>query len=235
VHSDRFSRLRERLGLPDVSEELLEQAFRHTSFVREQGMDDLASNQRLEFLGDAVLDVIFADFLYLNHPELSEGQLTRLKAALVRKSALASIAVALNLGEFLLLGHGEESSGGRDKHSLLADVVEALIGAVFLASGWDASRRLVLDHFGELLADAESRETLRDSKSSLQELVQGRGAQPPDYHVVRTEGPPHDRVFRVQALFSDAVIGEGSGASKRDAEQQAAANALAAADEWLTQ
>jgi len=235
VCSDRFTLLRERLALPEVSDELLEQALRHSSYVREQALDEHASNQRLEFLGDAVLDVIFADLLYHTHPDLTEGELTRLKAELVRKRALASIAKSVGLGEFLLLGRGEESTGGREKSSLLGDAVEALIGAVFLSGGWDAAREMVLTSFRPLLAKAESRDTLRDSKSRLQELLQSSGAPPPRYRVASADGPPHERRFRVEAIFQDQTIGVGDGPSKRDAEQGAAAEALENVDEWLEQ
>lgn len=235
LSSDRFALLRERLALPEVSDELLEQALRHSSYVREQVLDEHASNQRLEFLGDAVLDLIFADRLYCTHPDLTEGELTRLKAELVRKRALASIARSVGLGEFLLLGRGEESTGGRAKSSLLADAVEAVIGAVFIENGWDATREMVLANFRPLLAEAEARDTLRDSKSRLQELLQSSGAPPPRYRVARTDGPPHERRFHVEAIFQNNVIGVGDGPSKRDAEQGAAAEALENVDEWLEQ
>ncbi len=126
--SERLALLRERLALPEMPDELLVQALRHSSYVREQALDEHASNQRLEFLGDAVLDLIFADRLYCTHPDLTEGELTRLKAELVRKRALASIARSVELGEFLLLGRGEESTGGREKPSLLADAWRGLHG-----------------------------------------------------------------------------------------------------------
>ncbi len=236
VCSDRFALLRERLALPDeVSDELLEQALRHSSYVREHALDEHASNQRLEFLGDAVLDLIFADLLYRTHPQHTEGELTRLKAELVRKRALASIATSVGLGEFLLLGRGEDSTGGREKASLLADAVEALIGAVFLAVGWDAARDMVLTNFRPLLAEAEGRDTLRDSKSRLQELLQSSGAPPPQYCVAKTDGPPHERRFCVEAKFDDQIIGVGDGPSKREAEQAAAAEALENVDDWLEQ
>lgn len=233
MYSDRFARLRTALGLPEMPPELLEQAFRHTSFVREEGLDELASNQRLEFLGDAVLDLVFADYLYRARPELTEGQLTRLKAELVRRSALAAVATELDFGSYLLLGRGEESTGGREKNSLLADVVEALIGAVFLAGGWQAAHDFVITHFEALLNETQLRQNLSDAKSRLQELLQADGAAPPVYEVTRTDGPPHDRVFHVQVVFAGRPIGAGAGPSKRDAEQEAAAAALECIEEWF--
>ncbi len=230
---NRFAQLRDQLNLEGIPEDLLEQAFTHSSYARERHLSELASNQRLEFLGDAVLDLVFAAYLYQRYPEIPEGDLTRLKAALVRKSALASIARSLNLGKYLLLGRGEEGSGGRKKASLLADLTEALIGAVFLSRGFEYTREFVLDLFRELLADVASRDTLRDHKSALQEVLQGRGMSPPVYRVVRTEGPPHNRRFTVEAAIEEEVIGTGEGGAKRVAEQQAAEEALENLDDWL--
>ncbi|MEA3400693.1 MAG: ribonuclease III [Armatimonadota bacterium] len=232
---ERFASLKQRLGLQFVPDELLELAFRHSSYVREQGLDELASNQRLEYLGDAVLDLVFASYLYSAHAELPEGALTRMKAALVRKSALAAVARELGLGKYLLLGRGEETTGGRNKASLLADLVEALIGAIFLSGGFVAARDFVLEHFGTLLEDVHGRESLRDHKSALQEVLQACGETPPSYRVVRTEGPPHDRWFIVEATHEGGVIGVGEGRSKRAAEQEAAREALDTVEEWLSE
>ncbi|MGC9318276.1 MAG: ribonuclease III [Armatimonadota bacterium] len=229
---ERFADLKQRLGLDYVPDELLEMAFRHSSYVREQGLDELASNQRLEYLGDAVLDLVFASYLYSMHPELPEGDLTRMKAALVRRSALATVARELGLGEYLLLGRGEEITGGRNKASLLSDLVEALIGAIFLSGGFVAARDFVLEHFDTLLEDVHRRESLRDHKSALQEVLQACGQTPPSYRVVRTEGPPHDRWFMVEAIHNGDVIGVGEGRSKRAAEQEAAREALDSTEQW---
>lgn len=233
VESHRLDELRDRLDLESVSEDLLELAFTHTSYAREHGLDELANNQRLEYLGDAVLDLVCAAYLYRTYPDMPEGDLTRLKAAIVRKSALASVARELELGQHILLGRGEESTGGRRKASLLADVVEALIGAIFLSTGLDGAREFVLKHFSALLEDVESRETLCDHKSALQEILQARSMPPPRYRVIRTEGPPHDRWFTVEACLNGDVIGTGEGGAKRVAEQQAAEEALASIDDWL--
>lgn len=229
----RFAKLRENLGLLDVPDDLLELAFTHSSYARERGLNELASNQRLEYLGDAVLDLVFAAHLYQSYPTMPEGDLTRLKAAVVRKSALAAVARQLELGQYILLGRGEETTGGRRKASLLADVVEALIGAVFLAGGFDRAHEFVLLHFSSLLGDVEARDSLRDHKSALQEVLQARAMVPPRYRVVRTEGPPHDRWFTVEACLDGDVIGTGEGATKRAAEQEAAEEAMATIDEWL--
>ena len=229
----RFAKLQQRLELEDLPADLVELAFTHTSYARERDLNELASNQRLEYLGDAVLDLVFAAYLYEEFPGVPEGDLTRLKAALVRKSSLASIARQLELGDYLLLGRGEESTGGRKKASLLADLTEALIGVVFLSRGFEPARQFVLEHFADLLADVVNRDSLRDHKSALQEVLQSRGMSPPDYRVVLTEGPPHDRRFTVEAMFGGEVIGTGEGGAKRVAEQHAAEEALDNLDDWL--
>jgi len=233
VDSHRFDELRKRLDLGSVSDDLLELAFTHSSYSREHELDELANNQRLEYLGDAVLDLVCAAYLYRTYPDMPEGDLTRLKAAIVRKSALASVARSIDLGQYILLGRGEETTGGRRKASLLADVVEALIGAIFLSTGLDGSREFILEHFRSLLEEVESRETLRDHKSALQEILQARSMPPPRYRVIRTEGPPHDRWFTVEAYLNGDVIGTGEGGAKRAAEQQAAEEALETIDDWL--
>ncbi len=225
--------LRQSLGLDNVPDELIRRALCHSSYVREQGYDELASNERLEFLGDAVLDLVLADVLFRRHPELTEGDLTRLKAALVRKSALAHVARELGLGDALLLGRGEETTGGRRKASLLADSLEALIGAIFIATGWEGVHDFVVERFRALMAEAENSDSLRDDKSSLQELLQGQGIEPPAYRVRQTQGPPHDRCFSVEAVLAGEVIGAGEGRSKQEAEQAAASAALTSVDEWL--
>ena len=228
----RWQELREALDLPSVPDELLKQAFQHGSYVREQGLDPVLSNQRLEFLGDAVLDVIMADELYRNHPDLPEGVLTKSKASLVRAGSLSRAAAAIDLGQYLLLGRGEDESGGRQKASLLADVFEALIGAIYLGAGLEAAREFVLRHvpIGGVIAEAEHR---FDHKTALQELVQSRARQLPQYRTVASEGPAHDLIFTVEASFLGQTIGIGRGPNKRTAEQEAAHQALQTKDEWL--
>jgi ribonuclease-3 len=225
-----WRKLRRTLSLPPVPDDLLQQAFQHGSYVREQGLEPLATNQRLEFLGDVVLDLVVAEALYLRHPRSSEGSLTRQKAAVVRAQALAEVAERMGLGEYLLLGRGEEESGGRAKPSLLAECLEALIGAVYLASGFEAARDFVLSH---IVTSGEPSGDQADCKSRLQEMLQSRLRRPPEYVTVATTGPPHDLVFTVEVRFAATVLGRGAGGSKREAEQQAAAEALAHAEEWL--
>lgn len=230
-----WQELREALALPDIPDALLQQAFQHGSYVRERGLDPVLSNQRLEFLGDAVLDVIIADALYHEHPELQEGLLTKTKAALVRAGSLARAAEALRLGEYLLLGKGEEESGGRRKSSLLTDVYEALVGAIYLGAGLEAARRFVLDHLNVAGAMAAQAKHRFDHKTALQELVQSHARELPVYKTVASEGPAHDLRFRVEVSFMGSELGAGAGPSKRTAEQEAARQALERKDEWLPQ
>jgi len=232
AQEDKWRQFIERNGLPEMEETLLRQAFSHPSYVREQGQPPATSNQRLEFLGDGVLDLVIAEHLFERYPEEPEGELTRRKAALVRRTALAEIARKIGLGEMLLLGKGEEETGGREKASLLADALEALIGAVYLAGGWSAARQFVLTWFAPLL-DQEAHAADFDHKSRLQEIIQSRAKALPDYETVRVTGPPHRRVFAAEVRFKGQVLGEGQGPSKRLAEQRAALQALQRREEWL--
>lgn len=229
----RWDELREALGLPPVPDHLLQQAFKHGSYIREIGQDSIQSNQRLEFLGDAVLDLIVAEQLYLDHPDLHEGALTKIKASAVRAGSLARIAERMNLGAYLLLGHGEEESGGRRKHSLLADALEALVGALYLACGLERTRQFILPYFDLRQVSSQAGFDHFDHKTTLQELVQSRSKRLPVYETMRTEGPAHSLIFIVQVRFDGIVLGHGSGASKRKAEQAAAREALTNQTEWL--
>jgi ribonuclease-3 len=231
MYSGDWDELRARLSLPPVPDDLLEQAFRHGSFVRELDLDRLASNQRLEFLGDSVLGLVVAEELYRQFPQLPEGDLTKLKAATVRAESLAQAARVMRLGEYLRLGRGEEDSGGRDKTSLLADSFEALVGAVYLAAGLGAGRQLILKYLP--LADEETVGAGFDHKTALQELVQRFSRNTPDYVVLHTTGPAHQLTFTVEARFARQTIGTGTGRSKREAEQAAAGQALATTEQWL--
>lgn len=228
-----WDEVRRALALPPVPDELLQQAFQHGSYVRELGLDPILSNQRLEFLGDAVLDLIVADELYRNNPDLHEGILTKTKASAVRAGALSRLAVRMGLGRFLLLGRGEEESGGREKHSILADALEALLGAVYLACGLQATRQFLLPYLDLQLNSSEPGFNHFDHKTLLQELVQSRTRQLPAYSVTDTSGPAHNLTFTVQVRFGKRIIGSGSGASKRKAEQAAAREALEHRLEWL--
>lgn len=235
LSDEHWEAVREAIGLPKtVRPDLLRQAFSHASFARETAMGANGSNQRLEFLGDAVLDVILAEYLYQAHPDVPEGELTRMKAAAVRSHALARLARQLQLGKYMLLGRGEEDTGGREKPSLLADCFEALVGAVYLSTGLAATRRFVLAKFKAMLQEIEAQQGTFDHKTALQELLQERTKQLPQYVTVQTMGPPHARTFVVQVQFQGTTVGEGSGSSKQAAQQQAARAALESRDKWLS-
>ncbi len=230
----QWQNIADQLGLPDIDLHLLRQAFAHSSYVPEHQPEEIHSNERLEFLGDVVLDLIIAEHLYTEAPDLAEGQLTQIKAQVVQERTLAQVAHQLKLGEYLLLSQGEADSGGRHKSKLLADAMEALIGAIYVSLGLEAACQFVLDKLGPLLAEGQSSDPLRhDHKSHLQELIQAHTKQTPAYIMVAANGPPHDRTFIAEVRFGDLVLGEGSGPSKQDAEQAAAREALSNKPRWL--
>ena len=198
---------------------LLERALTHRSYAYEHG--GLPTNERLEFLGDSVLGVIVTDALYRNHPDLPEGQLAKLRASVVNTRALAGVARSLELGRWLRLGKGEEVTGGRDKASILADTMEALIGAVYVDRGLDAAAVMVRRLFDPLMLAANEDGAALDWKTSLQELTAAKGLGVPEY-VVGESGPDHQKAFTAAAVVQGTVYGEGAGRSKKEAEQQAA-------------
>jgi ribonuclease-3 len=210
--------LEKRLGV-NVSPAMLERALTHRSFAYEHG--GLPTNERLEFLGDSVLGLVVTDTLFHRHPDLPEGQLAKLRAAVVNMRALADVSRGLALGEFLRLGRGEEGTGGRDKSSILADTLEALIGAVYLDRGLDEASALVHRLFDPLIESSASLGAGLDWKTSLQELTATVGIGVPEYAVTES-GPDHEKTFQATARVGGADYGVGSGRSKKEAEQQAA-------------
>jgi ribonuclease III len=202
-----------------LDREVLERALTHRSYAYENGA--LPTNERLEFLGDAVLGLVVTDALYTRHPDLPEGQLAKLRASVVNMRALARVARTLDVGRHVLLGRGEEGSGGRDKPSILADTTEALIGATYVCGGIDEARALVLRLMDPLLASSAAMGAGLDWKTSLQELTAERGLGVPEY-VVRGDGPDHSKVFTADAVVAGDCLGSGTGSSKKEAEQIAA-------------
>ena len=203
---------------------LLQNALAHSSFANERWHNSLLSNERLEFLGDSILGMVVAAYLYCNFPDRPEGELTRMRADMVCETSLAQIAVRLDLGKHLLLGHGEERFGGRTRPSILADAVESVIAACFLDGGMAAAESFI-NRF--VLCDVPvSKLHNTDYKTALQELIQQKKNQVLCYRLVGESGPDHDKTFTAQVLLNDAVIGEGSGSSKKRAEQDAARVAL---------
>jgi len=218
--------LRAALGDPELDPGLLELALTHRSFAYENG--GLPTNERLEFLGDSVLGIVITETLYTTHPELSEGRLAKLRAAVVNARALAEVARTIGLGPHIRLGKGEESTGGHDKSSILADTVEALIGATYLsggpAGGFDNARALVHLLFDPLLEAAAALGAGLDWKTSLQEFCAEHDLGVPQY-VIEDAGPDHMKTFTAQVRVADRLHGHGVGRSKKEAEQQAAESA----------
>lgn len=213
-----FSALETGMGLR-VEPELLQRALTHRSYAYENG--GLPTNERLEFLGDSVLGLVVTDTLFREHPDLPEGQLAKLRAAVVNMRALADVARRLDLGSFLRLGRGEEGTGGRDKSSILADTLEALIGAVYIDRGLDLAAEVVHRLFDPLIARSANLGAGLDWKTSLQELTAAELLGVPEY-AVEESGPDHQKVFRAAVHVGDTVYGRGEGHSKKEAEQQAA-------------
>ncbi|WP_305041850.1 ribonuclease III [Geoalkalibacter sp.] len=209
----------------------LEDALTHKSFANEFPALAPRHNERLEFLGDAVLDLVVSQYLFEHLAELSEGDMSRIRSEVVSERSLAQIGRNLKLGEYLRLGRGELRSGGRDKASLLANTLEALIGAVFSDGGFEVARRVTLGLFAEDILRSARRKAGIDAKTRLQEHYQGRFGRPPVYQLIGTTGPDHDRLYRIEVLFDGRIIGRGEGSSKKSAEQAAAAAALAVLDQ----
>jgi ribonuclease-3 len=216
-----LAELSDRLGVA-VDAELLERALTHRSYAYEHG--GLPTNERLEFLGDSVLGLVVTEALFRRHPDLSEGQLAKLRAAVVNMRALADVGRALGLGEFVRLGRGEETTGGRDKSSILADTVEALIGAVYLHGGFAAATGLVHRLVDDLIDQSATLGAGLDWKTSLQELTSEIGMGVPEYDVTE-EGPDHAKTFTASAIVGGTVYGNGQGRSKKEAEAGAAETA----------
>ena len=207
---------------------LLEHAMTHTSRANEDVSGGVADNESLEFLGDAVLGFVIADLLFREFPASNEGQKSKIKASLVSTTTLARLADRLALGDHLLLGKGEEKTGGRKKHALLADAYEALIAAVYLDGGVEQARAFIAREFGPLIEEVRrTGATGQDFKSALQELLQSREQGLPEYRLSGTEGPDHRKLFQVDVVVQGETLAAGSGASKKEAEQEAARAALA--------
>ncbi len=219
---DDAARCQNAIGYRFREEALVERALSHPSVAENPGQRVHRSNQRLEFLGDAVLELVVSEALYRKYPDLPEGQLTRLRAMFVQEGNLAAAAVRLGLGNMLRLSRGEERTGGRDKPSILADALEAVFGAVYLDGGLDKARGVILSAI-DLDQPPESQ---KDAKSALQEYLQAQGLSSPVYTLLEESGPAHARCFTVHVLVEGKRLGTGEGRSKKLAEQAAAAEAL---------
>lgn len=206
-------------GLTFHSTELITMALTHPSFSQEKNCS--ANNQRLEFLGDAVLNIVVAEHLYNQFQEKSEGELTKIRAKVVCEKALLGVAQSIKLGDYLLLGRGEEMSGGRKRKSILADAVEAVIAALYLDQGYQVVSDFILHHLKDYI-DETAEGDYHDYKSRLQELVQGKNKQNVDYHIIRECGPAHAKTFEAGVYFQNRLLASGQGRSKKEAEQNAA-------------
>lgn len=219
--------LEERLGHSFRNRALLETAVTHSSYANENRASGIVCNERLEFLGDSVLGVTVADFLYRRFPDMPEGRMTRLRAELVCEQSLHRVALELHLGDYLRLGKGEEHNGGRERASILSDAVEAVIAAMYLDAGMETAAGFI---HRCLLDDVRTIETpsFTDYKTALQELVQRQSGQVLSYELVGEEGPDHAKTFRMQVRLNGEPVGLGTGRTKKEAEQTAAASALEA-------
>ena len=215
--------LENKIGYHFSDRRLLALALTHSSYVNEHDLGHDSCNERLEFLGDAVLELASSDFLYKTYPQFDEGELSKIRASLVCEMALAEIAREINLGRYLILGKGEDGTGGRNRDSILSDAFESVIGAIYLDGGFTNAKDFV-DSF--VMKDIEKRKLFYDSKTILQELVQGEGLGEISYELVKIDGPDHDRTFTSKVLISGKEFGSGKGHSKKTSEQRAAFEAI---------
>ncbi len=214
--------LEEKIGYEFRNRKLLMQALTHSSFSNEQKINKLKNYERLEFLGDAVLELVSSQFFFETYPEMSEGQMTRIRSSMVCEPALAFCARDLSLGNYVLLGKGEESTGGRGRDSIISDVMEAVIGAIYLDGGIGCAEKFIKKF---VLSDLENKQLFYDSKTILQEKVQKEG-NCLTYELISEVGPDHDKIFVVEAKIDGKTVGKGQGRNKKSAEQQAAYQVL---------
>jgi len=221
-----FNKLEKKLGYTFKDTTLLYQAFQHASYVNEKGDEGLKDNERLEFLGDAVLDLAVSHILMDHFPEIDEGDLSRYRSMIVDEQGLCAAASNLKLGDYILLGKGEERTNGRKKPSILANTMEALLGAIYLDAGYDQALQIVQSIFSSSLKRIDRPEMAHDFKSRLQEFTQKVSRTMPKYRLIKEKGPPHDRRFIVEISYEGKTLAQGEGRSKKEAEQHAAREAL---------
>ena len=220
---ERLTELEEKIRYRFHNRRLLRQALTHSSYANEQRINRFADYERLEFLGDAVLELVSSDFLFREEKDMAEGQLTRRRSSIVCEPALAFCARDIALEEYILLGKGEEATGGRRRDSIVSDVMEAVIGAIYLDSGIEEASGFI-HRF--ILSDLEHKQLFYDAKTILQEMIQQEGKETLHYELLKEEGPEHAKTFLVEVMLGDQKLGSGSGHSKKAAEQQAAYQAL---------
>ena len=206
--------------------ELLKKAFTHSSYANEKHIEKYDNNERLEFLGDAVLELVISDYIYNLYPKMPEGELTKLRAGTVCEASLAERAAEIHISDFIMLGKGEETAGGRHRDSILADAFEAVIGAVYLDGGINAARKHILGQLENTVSRIRLSLNIIDCKTRLQEEIQKTSKEPIHYEIIGESGPDHDKLFTAAVNHNGSVLGEGSGKSKKEAEQSAALDAL---------
>lgn len=226
-----LSKLEEILGYKFNNIAMLNQALTHSSFANEIGMAHI-DNERLEFLGDAVLDMVISIILFSCESDKEEGDLTKLRASIVCEKALAKISKETTMNQFLMLGKGEEQNGGRERDSIIADAVESVIGAIYLDGGFSAASKVIATIFDSEIKDALLGNTPKDTKTELQEILQAKGPCEIKYDLVKEEGPDHDKSFTFSVSANGKKIGEGSGKSKKEAQAKAAEAALRGLNEF---
>jgi ribonuclease-3 len=223
---NEFKDLERKLGLKFSRREFLSTALAHRSYLNEAAQDNLNSNERLEFLGDAILSFVVSEWLYREFPHHPEGNLTDLRSNMVKSEALAKIAQRLGVGDYLFLGKGEDEAGGRKNPLLLANTLEAIIGAIFLDQGLKPTENFIHRHFNSLLTGLRKQVKLKDDKSLLQEYLQAHQGQTPVYQTLKEEGPDHDKTFTVGVFSQNQVLASAIGKSKQQAQEEAAKLAL---------
>lgn len=228
INTAKFKELADKLGLSFKDINLLAKAFTHRSYLNEHRNSGLEHNERLEFLGDAVLELVVTDFLYITYPKKPEGEMTALRSALVNAQTLSEVALNMGLNEFLLLSKGEAKDTGRARQYILANTIEALIGAIYLDQGYEVAQKFIHEHVHSLLEEVIDQKKFIDSKSKFQELAQEHVGATPRYELLKEFGPDHDKLFTVGVFLGDTHIATGEGKSKQEAETQAAYKGLVA-------
>lgn len=223
TNNKRIEEFEKIIGYSFRNKSLISEALTHSSYANEHRLNYMSNNERLEFLGDAVLEISISEYLYNRYPDEPEGYLTKMRASIVCEPTLALCSKDIRLGEFLLLGKGEELTGGRERKSITSDAFEAVIGAIYLDGGF-ANAKEFIDKF--ILADIKDKQLFYDSKTILQEIVQAKGDKNLVYKLVGENGPDHNKQFKVNAMLGDEIVGKGIGRTKKAAEQEAAYNAI---------
>ena len=213
----------ETIGYRFKDRNILIKAFTHSSYINEHNLDRSSCNERIEFLGDAVLELVSSEFLYNTYPDKPEGELTKLRASLVCEPTLAMDAKQIDLSRYLMLGKGEDKNNGRYRDSIVSDALESVIGAIYLDGGFEEAKKFILTF---VMNDIETKQRYHDAKTALQEIVQARFGTAPVYQIIGSKGPDHDRYFIAQVLVNNKVYGSGEGRTKKNAEQAAAMEAI---------